>query len=396
MVMRVMRCIVLIPLMAAWLFAEPKGGTDRYPTYVRGLYLNAYRAGNRTYTTKLLDTFGGLINTLVIDIKDTHGYLSYRSDLAVVKRVGAQGTVIKDIRTLLNDMHKRGYYVIGRIVVFRDSKYARYKNNKYGVKVSGTRRLWRDENRFVWVDPFSEDAWDYNIAIAEEAARLGFDEIQFDYVRFPSVNGDAETPYFPFVNKMKREDAILKFLSRAKEKVTPYGTRISIVLFGYTTWRNHLPGEAQHLYEMGKRVDVVYPMLYPSHFADDFLKQPEKEKRTYDIVYRSACRGDSLLRFTDTKLVAYLQGFTWKQSALGKNYIAVQMQAAEDAETDGWIIWNAKGEYSETYHSLVNKQIQIHQPVGKPRFPGIEFMVAINEKKPQRPDDRGIEAVLRW
>jgi hypothetical protein len=369
---------------------------DRSPAYVRGLYLNAYRAADVEYRTRLLDTFGGLINTLVIDIKDTHGYLSYRSGLPVVNQVGAQGMVIENIRSFVNDLHRRGYYIVGRIVVFRDSRYARYKGGKYGVKVSGTKRLWRDENRFVWVDPFSEEAWKYNIAIAEEAVKIGFDEIQFDYVRFPSFNGNTEVPYFPNQKKMKREDAILKFLSMAKERIEPYGARISIVLFGYTTWRNHLPGEAQHLYEMGKRVDVVYPMLYPSHFADDFLKHKQKEKRTYDIVYRSARRGDSLLRFTDTRLIAYIQGFTWKQSTLGENYIAVQMQAAEDADSDGWIVWNAKGEYSETFHSLVNKQIRIHEPMGRPRFPDISFTVAINEKKPQRFDDRGIEAVLRW
>ena len=392
----VISAALLLALLSCYLFPQFDNSEDHGPAYVRGLYLNAYRAGDRKYMTRLLDTFGGLINTLVIDIKDTHGYLSYKSDLAVVKRVGAQGTVIKDIRGYVQDLHKRGYYIVGRIVVFRDSKYARYKNNRYGVKASGTGKLWRDENGFVWVDPFSEQAWIYNIAIAEEAAKIGFDEIQFDYVRFPSMNGNAGKPYFPHMKKLRREDAILKFLSMAEEKVNPYGARISIVLFGYTTWRNHLPGEAQHLYEMGKRVDIVYPMLYPSHFADNFLKHDQKEKRTYDIVYRSARRGDSLLRFTDTRLVAYIQGFTWKQSTLGRNYIAVQMQAAEDADTDGWIVWNAKGEYSETFHSLVNKQIIIHEPLSKPRFPDITFMVAINEKKPQRPDDRGIEAVFRW
>ncbi len=396
----VMRTIILIALIcclrAGSLCGQMDAGKDRSPAYVRGLYLNAYRAADEVYRNRLLDTFGSLINTLIIDIKDTHGYVYYKSDLAVVRKVGAQGTVIKDIRALMNELHGRGYYIVGRIVVFRDSKYARYKGRKYGIKVSGTGKLWRDENRFVWVDPFSKDAWDYNIAIAEEAAKIGFDEIQFDYVRFPSLNGNTDTPSFPHASDMKREDAILSFLSLAKERLAPYGIRISIVLFGYTTWRNHLPGEAQHLYEMGKRVDVVYPMLYPSHFADDFLREGKKEKRTYDIVFHSACRGDSLLRFTDTRLVAYLQGFTWKQSTLGKNFIAVQMQAAEDSDTDGWVVWNAKGEYDETFNSLVNKQITIHVPMLTPRFPVASFLVAINEKKPKRSDYRGIEAVLPW
>lgn len=387
---------LVLCLRVGHLPARIDGEKEHYPAYVRGIYLNAYRAADREYMDRLLDTFGSLINTLIVDIKDTHGYVYYKSNLSMVNRVGAQGAVIKDITGFINDMHRRGYYVVGRIVVFRDSKYARYDNRKYGVKVSGTRELWRDENRFVWVDPFSKDAWEYNIAIAEEAARIGFDEIQFDYVRFPSFNGHRNTPSFPHAKGMKRENAILSFLSLAKERLTPYGVRISIVLFGYTTWRNHLPGEAQHLYEMGKRVDVIYPMLYPSHFADDFLKQEKKEKRTYDIVFRSARRGDSLLRFTDTRLVAYLQGFTWKQSTLGENYITVQMQAAEDADTDGWVVWNAKGEYDETFNSLVNKQIRVHEPVGKPRFPVTELWMAIDEEEPQRPDHRGIEAVLHW
>jgi hypothetical protein len=395
--MRVM-CVVslMIAVVSGCLLAQNYEKSDRCPAHIRGLYLNAYRAGDSKYMGELLDRFGGLINTLVIDVKDTHGSLTYRSNLSEVKSVGSRGTLIKDIRAYLKSLHERGYYLVGRIVVFRDSKFARYKNNKYGVKVAGKSELWRDENRFVWVDPFSEDAWRYNIDIAEEAVKMGFDEIQFDYVRFPSGNGNSEAAYFPHATKMTREDAILKFLSMAQERLAPHGAKISIVLFGYTAWRNHLPREAQHLYEMGKRVEAIYPILYPSHFADDFLKNEHKEKRTYDIVYQSVKRGDSLLRFTDTKLVAYVQGFNWKQSILGKNFIAVQMQAAEDAEADGWIVWNAKGEYLETFNSLVNKQIAIQEPLGKPRFPDVKFTVAFNERKFERPDARGIEAVLRW
>lgn len=365
------------------------------PQFTRGLYINAYRAGDREYMERVINDFGGLINTMVIDIKDTHGNLTYGSSLDIVKKVGAQGTLIKDIRSYVTFLKENGYYLIGRIVVFRDSEFARYKNCKYGVRVKGTRRLWRDENGFVWVDPFCEDAWKYNLDIAEEAAKAGFDEIQFDYLRFPSMNGNTDA-YFPYKKKGMKEDAILAFLSQAEKRLQRYGVRTSIALFGYAAWYNHLPREGQHFYEMGKRVSIVYPMLYPSHFADNFLFSGQKEKRTYDIVFKSIKRGDSLLRYTDCKLVAYIQGFDWKRSKLGKDYIRIQMQAAEDAGSDGWVVWNAKGEYKDTYHSLVNKVIKVHIPNEVPRIHELSRRPVNNESQSEKYDNRGIEAILCW
>lgn len=369
---------------------------DESPEFTRGLYINAYRAGDRKYMDKLLNNFGDLINTLVIDIKDSHGKLTYKSKLKIVKRVGSQRTLIKDINLYIKKLKDRGYHIIGRIVVFRDPILARYKSRKYAVKIAGTKQLWKDENGFVWVDPFCKEVWEYNIAIAEEAAKAGFDEIQFDYVRFPSSNSEQPQAYFPFKKKRKKEEAILSFLSMANERLKREGIKISIAVFGYATWHNHLPREGQHLSETGKRVDLIYPMLYPSHFADDFLANKHKEKRTYDIVFKSIRRGDSLLRYTDSKLIAYIQGFDWKRSRLGKDYIRVQMKAAEDAESHGWIVWNAKGEYEETYTSILDNAIKLLEPDNKPRIKETLLTYTRHEDKFKKPDNRGIEAILHW
>ena len=386
--------VLILSLIGLQGYFHPEG--NEHPKFIKGLYINAYRAGDRKYLNNLLNDFGSLINTLVIDVKDSHGKLTYKSNLKIVKRVGSQGALIKDINSYIKLLKGRGYYIIGRIVVFRDPIFARYKSRNYAVKIAGTKQLWKDESGFVWVDPFCEEAWKYNIAIAEEAVKAGFDEIQFDYVRFPSPNSEQRGAYFPFKKKRKKEDAILSFLSLANERLKKQGAKISIAIFGYATWHNHLPREGQHLSETGKRVDLVYPMLYPSHFGDDFLLNKHKEKRTYDIVFKSIKRGDSLLRYTDSKLIAYIQGFDWKRSRLGKDYIGVQMKAAEEAGSDGWVVWNAKGEYKETYISLLNHTIKLNKPKGELRIKNDVLTLLRNEDKFKKPDTRGIEAILCW
>jgi hypothetical protein len=397
MEMRIIPVILCIStLLSSYLKGQSSPVAKESPEFTRGLYINAYRAADSKYMKNLLDDFGTLINTLVIDMKDSHGQVTYTSDLQMVKNSGAQGFLIKDLKKYVKQLKSKGYYLVGRIVVFRDPVFARYRSKKYAVKISGTKKLWKDESGFIWVDPFCEIAWKYNIDIAEEVAEAGFDEIQFDYARFPSPDGEQPNAYFPFKKKRMKEDAILGFLSKARERLEQHGVNISIAIFGYTAWHNHLPREGQHFYEMGKRVDFVYPMLYPSHFADNFLKNKTKEKRTYNIVFKSIKRGDSLLKYTDSELVAYIQGFNWKQSQLGKDFIGIQMKAVEDADSKGWIVWNAKGEYKETFFSLVNHTIKLYEPEYTPRFNEVVLTFGKNENKSKRSYVRGIEAVLHW
>jgi len=383
--------ILLVNMVAVGLHAESAKTEGTF--FKRGIYINAYIAGDRKYMTKLLDKFDGLINTLVIDMKDSHGTVTYKSKLKMVEKVGSGGTLIKSLNNYVKQLKAKGYYLVARIVVFRDPIFARYKGSKFGVKVKGTKRLFTDENGFIWVDPFSEAAWQYNIDIAKEVAEAGFDEIQFDYVRFPSYDGSS-IPFFAFQRNKDREEAVQNFLMRARKTLAEENVKISVAIFGYTTWHNSLPREGQHLYRIGNEVDVVYPMLYPSHFADDFLFDKIKEKRTYDIVFQSLKRAFVLLRHTDCKLIPYIQGFNWKMSRLGKDYIGIQMTASEDAGASGWIVWNAKGEYEDTYKSLINHCIKVATPKNVQRTRQITESRNFYEKKCEEPDITGIEAIL--
>ncbi|OQX56180.1 MAG: hypothetical protein B5M53_02845 [Candidatus Cloacimonas sp. 4484_209] len=374
-------------------------GESNHPQFIKGIYINKYIAGNRPYMISLQRKFGYTINTLVIDIKDSHGTLSYRSKLKLVKQVGAQGTSIKNLKNFVKRLKANGYYLIGRIAVFRDPVFAQHKNNKFGVKIKGTEKLFKDENGFIWVDPFSKDAWKYNIAIAEEAAKAGFDEIQFDYTRFPSIGKESKIPYFPFKKRKRKEEVIVDFLTLAREKLKKLDVNISIVLFGYTLWRNYLPREGQQLNEIGKRVDFIYPILYPSHFADNFMKDKKKAHRTYSIIYESIKKGRTLLRHTDCKIIPYIQGFDWKQSKLGNNYIEVQMKASEDAGAEGWIVWNAKGEYDDTYTALLKHYTKIVvKPNLKPRTERYktQFITIKDENQSKKSDTKGIDAMVCW
>jgi len=361
--------------------------------FKKGIYLNAFRAGDKKYMKRILTKFDGLINTLVIDVKDSHGKLSYNSKLKIVRKIGSQGNLVKNLEHYIAGLKSDGYYLIARIAVFRDPVFARYKARKYGVKIKGTKKLFRDENGFVWVDPFSKDAWNYNTQIAEEVAEAGFDEIQFDYVRFPSSDGSS-SPYFPFQKNRPKEEAIHSFLLFAHNVLEKQGINISIATFGYTAWHNRLPREGQHLYRIGSEVDVISPMLYPSHFADDFLSNNVKEERTYNIVFQNLQRAKVFLRHSNCKLLPYIQGFNWKISKLGKNYIGVQMKACEDAGVSGWIVWNAKGEYDDTYEALINHSIRIIAPDTNLKINEIVSLREKNEKKHKKPDLRGIKAIL--
>ena len=381
-------------LLKGFSFSEVK-----HTQFTRGIYINKYIAGNRTYMNNLLRKFGSLINTVVIDIKDSHGTLSYKSKLKIVRKTGAQGTSITDLKHYVRGLKNKGYYVIGRIAVFRDPVLAEFRNNKFAVKIKGTKEIFKDENGFVWVDPFSEDVWRYNIKIAEEAAQAGLDEIQFDYTRFPSAGKDSKIPYFPFKKSKRKEKAILDFLKMARKELHKSDVKISIVLFGYTLWRNYLPREGQQLSEIGERVDFIYPILYPSHFADNFLVNKNKEKRTYSIIYESVKRGKMLLRHTDCKVIPYIQGFDWKRSRLGKDFIEVQMKASEDAGAEGWIVWNAKGEYDDTYTALLKHYTKILvKPELKPRtkWHEIQLTTIKDENQPKKSDTKGIDAMVCW
>jgi hypothetical protein len=310
----------------------------------KGLYLGPYVASNRSYVAKLLEK-SHLFNTLVVDVKTDFGFLVYSSQLPLAKAIGANQNLV-DLPELIKSAKAHNIRLIARIVVFKDPYLARY--GSYGGHDARTGGLWEDEAGNSWVDPYSPEVWEYNIKIANEVLALGFDEIQFDYVRFPTDGDVWNCIFYHRTQNMTKEDAIAGFLKRARSEIR---AKISVDVFGYAAWRVLLL-EGQNLAKIGKYVDYVCPMLYPSHFAPDFKRERDEFWRSYWIYYDSVRSAEGFLRDTPTRVVTYVQGFNYKSPWFGPDYIHTQILGAKDAAALGFFIWHAGGDYRTAFEAL--------------------------------------------
>ena len=213
-------------------------------------------------------------------------------------------------------MHRRGIYLVGRVVTFEDPVLSRARPDLAIRRTDGS--PWRDAAGLGWTNPYDRRVWKYNVDIAEQAAKLGFDEIQFDYVRFPS-DGDISQIRYPGRHAQPMGWTIPAFVKYASSRLKPLGVRVSVDVFGLSATR-HL-GIGQFPRRIAPHVDAIYPMVYPSHY------------------FRSAVRGRKTL------LIPWLQDFS-----LGRQYtlsdVQDQIQAARLEHSKGFMLWNAAGVYS--------------------------------------------------
>jgi hypothetical protein len=295
---------------------------------IRGIYLGP----GVFYSKRGLDEFFkmvdlGLVNAAVLDVKDERGKTMF----------SLYGKFIKKAK-------EKGVYLIARQCIFKDECLAFKNGGALALKdLSGN--IWFQEKDGYWVDPSLVEVRKYNVSITEKAFEAGFDEVQFDYIRYPSGNR-------PYKNSQNKLDNIIKFLDMVEE-VKPKGKRISLTFYGYTVWNYRLFREGQRFEDMAERVDAVYPMLYPSHFHDYFMADSTKESRTYSLIYKSVEKARERLPEKDIEIIPYLQSFSWRKSKLGKKYVLNQLRAASDAYSDGFILWNAGGNYKDGYKELI-------------------------------------------
>lgn len=325
------------------------------PAVIRAIYYTNASGGS----DKKIDYLIGLakrseINSVVIDIKDYTGYISYDIALPDAEKYNTKRVVIKDIDGVIHRLHDEGIYVIARMAIFQDPALARARPD-LAVKNGG--RLWYDNNGLAWIDPASREAWDYNIAIAQEAISRGFDEVNIDYVRFPS-DGNLAAMRFPFWDqKVPRREILRQFFAQLRGGL-PH-SRISVDFFGFVTNRDDDFGVGQVIEDAFEYFDYVSPMVYPSHYPNGFLGLGNPAEHPYAVVkhaldggmqrleaFRQA-KGDTVVR--DVKIRPWLQDFD-----LGANYdaakVKAQIKATRDATADdyiGYMIWNAMNNYTE-------------------------------------------------
>jgi hypothetical protein len=327
------------------------------PLEVRGTYMTYFAIGGEDYRQemyRLLDSTE--INAVVIDVKGDYGLLSYKSHVPLAQQIGADAEpTIDDPQALLRSMHEHGAYTIARIVVFKDQILA--KNGPragvdIGVRDRRTGELWLDNEKLNWVDPFQEAVWDYNTALAREAIEYGFDEVQFDYIRFPTDPSPgttiADIQFSKPSNEENRVTALKSFLNRAHFAVNEAGGYLSMDTFGYTTWLDDDGGIGQDLLVLSDEIDYYSPMVYPSTFeagVPGMIPYPEVIERPYDVVFESLKHVQQKLAGKRLVVRPWLQYFDDYPWATKIRYDAAQIEAQKKAVSDsrstGWMLWNA-------------------------------------------------------
>ena len=337
--------------------SQPGLDVQLRPNPVRATYMTYFAIGGNDYRQ---DLFGLLdtteINAVVIDVKGDYGLLSYRSRQPLAEQIGANSSpTIDDLDGLLAALHRRGAYVIGRIVVFKDNMLARNGSKAgldVGVKDRRTGELWVDGENLAWVDPFQTAAWDYNTALAREAIERGFDEVQFDYIRFatdPSPDSSVDDIQYsrPFTAE-NRVAALKGFLAQAHAAVNNAGGFLSMDTFGYTTWWDDDGGIGQDLITLADNIDYYSPMVYPSTFNAGLpgsIPYPEVVGRPYDVVFQSLKHAEEKLfgkRAVIRPWLQYFDDYPWAtQTRYDAPQIEAQKRAVADSHLGGWMLWNA-------------------------------------------------------
>ncbi len=316
------------------------------PLRPKAIYLSAYGIGNaelRGDALKLIDETE--LNALVIDIKGDRGIVPHRS--AAVAAAGLAQTVVTvaDMPALVTSLHARGVYLIARIVVFKDEPLALAHPHWAVHDASGA--VWKDREDLPWIDPFHREAWERSLALAEEAAAMGFDEVQFDYLRFPDATGLV---FSEVNNEDQRVSVIDAFLRAARDRLDRYNVFISADIFGYVAWNTGDTQIGQQLDTLPRRVDYLSPMLYPSGFGLGIPGYRDPVAAPFEIVKLSLKRGRERTGLPGVRWRPWLQAFqdyAFDRRSFGAVEIRAQIDAAEAEDTDGWMLWNPRNRYSK-------------------------------------------------
>lgn len=325
---------------------------------VRAVYVSYFAIGHAKFQEhifNLLDTTE--LNAVVIDAKGDFGWISYPTQIGLAREIGAARPTVKEFDTLLTKFKDRGVYTIARVVTFKDTPLATsYPELAVKTKAGA---IWQDREEQSWCDPLLTSTWDYNIQIATEAAQIGFDEIQFDFVRFP-VASQAGTPYFSQeVTKEIRVAAITGFLSAARGQLKPLNVKIAADTFGYTCWRKDDNIIGQDINRMGQYLDVLCPMLYPSTFGSGIPGYKFAIAHPYEIVYQSAVQAVNRLKQLDCAVRPWIQDFPdyrFDKRRYGREEIQAQIKGSFDSGSTGFMVWDPGVKYTIEAYAPITAQ----------------------------------------
>ncbi|MFD1607915.1 putative glycoside hydrolase [Oceanobacillus luteolus] len=348
-------------------FSFDSGLNFEYPDAVRGIYVTGNSAGGSRFNDLLNLVDSTALNAMVIDIKEDHGNLTFVPDEDSPYADIAKN-YISDPEGMMKMLEEKEIYPIARIVVFKDSVLAKKRPD---LSFTENGEVWVNNRGEAFVNPFEKEVWEYNVEIAKMAVELGFQEIQFDYVRFPEgfekkdeslsyTLGDYED--FEMNNVKKRVEAVTDFVAYAREELSQYGVDVSVDIFGYAATLEETPGIGQNFSRISDNVDVISSMIYPSHWSSYFgIEKPDTEP--YRLVSEYAKVENEVLGALEDPPVSrpWLQDFEapWlydgKTKQYGKAEVEAQIQALYENGINEFLLWNAGNVYTENVDYLIGK-----------------------------------------
>ncbi|MDI3316994.1 MAG: putative glycoside hydrolase [Bacillota bacterium] len=313
------------------------------PREVRGIYLSGYTAGDPGRVAELLRTMrANGLNAVVIDVKDDSGWLSFPLPGTAAQELGTARNKIGDVAGLLRLLHRNGIYVIGRVVAFADP-LAAARRPEWAIRAGD--RLWTDDQGRAWLSLWSRGAWDYNIQIGVAAARLGFDEIQYDFVRLPA---QAIPELHDAGRAGERVARVVGFLKAAREAIgRAAGVPVSADVVGISPLVRGDSLIGQSYPEVAAAVDVVSPMIYPSLYGRGQLGMADPSARPYDVVWQTLAAAEA--RTADLPRAAirpWIQDFTLGPTVYGAREVEGELRALAAAGIRSFLLWNAESRYS--------------------------------------------------
>lgn len=308
---------------------------------VKGIYLTAYSAGNPKRIEEIIDLIKKTeLNAVVIDIKDYSGLVLYNTKVELANKLGLKDVRIKNLPDLIKKLHEQKIYVIARQTVFQDPVLAE-RRPEWALRDKNG-KIWRDKSGLSWVDMSNKYVWAYNLQIAKEAAGLGFDEINFDYIRFPS---DGQIKNIVYKTSQKKYEVMGDFFHYLNQEISDEPVWISVDLFGLTMEHKDDLGIGQRIVDAINEVDYICPMMYPSHYYPGHLNLTNPADHPKEIIANGIAKGLPLFANTRAKFRPWLQAFN-----LGAVYdaqkIRAQIDEVEKNSPYGWMLWNASNKYT--------------------------------------------------
>jgi hypothetical protein len=320
----------------------------------KGIYVNRYTMASKKMKKLIaeLAAVGG--NTVILDGKGMSGKLSYPSRVDLAEEIGANAEpVTRDLAKLIHYLHKRGIHVGVRVVLFYDELLAEQKP-ELALRDGVTGHPVMENGRRAWVDPSNPVVQEYNLGIARELAEMGVDEIQFDYIRFPTKENVEYGESGFHRPEVPRHKIITDFLARARKELAAHQILLSIDVFGIIAWGRSKDVEmtGQKIEDLATHCDVISPMIYPSHFHNPFRGIVDPSERPYLLVLETCKRFSRLLKNSQVTLRPWIQAFPLGTNNFDEEYIFEQLRALDQSKVRGWLLWSAGNKYDVAWKAL--------------------------------------------